>query len=157
MEIVAGTRPTCPFFCPLPTSVSPRSAGKRMDGAGHRFFFLCASAYRPGLKRCPGGKSSLVGGSGKFRSKILDGILASLTRMPHIFSFSSVPPEKCKPGPSCGFPVPCYEGKIVDDKEEFGALNGENRANLWGARREPFRSMGDFPNLTCAHETPRFG
>jgi len=46
----------------------------------------------------------------RFRLEILDGI--GSTEMLHMFISSR--PGKCKPG-SCGFPVPGYDAKIVDD------------------------------------------
>src|SRR5260370_4707146 len=64
--------------------------------------------------------------------------------MLHIF-ISSVP-GKCKPG-SCGFPVPGYEVKIVDDKEEL-ARDGEI-GNLWVRGASAFAEYWRIPELTA--------
>jgi len=78
----------------------------------------------------------------QFGIEILDGI--GSTEMLHIF-ISSVP-GKCKPG-SCGFPVPGYEVKIVDDKEEL-VRDGEI-GNLWVRGASAFAEYWRIPELTA--------
>jgi benzoate-CoA ligase len=79
---------------------------------------------------------------GQFGIEILDGI--GSTEMLHIF-ISSVP-GKCKPG-SCGFPVPGYKVKIVDDTGEL-VRNGEI-GNLWVRGASAFAEYWRIPELTA--------
>src|SRR5260370_2589488 len=78
----------------------------------------------------------------QFGIEILDGI--GSTEMLHIF-ISSVP-GKCKPG-SCGFPVPGYEVKIVDDTGE-SVRDGEI-GNLWVRGASAFAEYWRIPELTA--------
>jgi benzoate-CoA ligase family protein len=78
----------------------------------------------------------------QFALEILDGI--GSTEMLHIF-ISSVPGE-CKPG-SCGFPVPGYELKIVDDAGE-SVRDGEI-GNLWVRGASAFAEYWRIPELTA--------
>ncbi|HEV1996233.1 MAG TPA: benzoate-CoA ligase family protein, partial [Candidatus Acidoferrum sp.] len=78
----------------------------------------------------------------QFGIEILDGI--GSTEMLHIF-ISSVP-GKCKPG-SCGFPVPGYEVKIVDDDGEY-VSDGEI-GNLWVRGASAFAEYWRIPELTA--------
>jgi benzoate-CoA ligase family protein len=77
-----------------------------------------------------------------FGIEILDGI--GSTEMLHMF-ISSIP-GKCKPG-SCGFPVPGYEAKIVDDNGESPAT-GET-GNLWVRGASAFAEYWRIPELTA--------
>jgi benzoate-CoA ligase family protein len=78
----------------------------------------------------------------QFGLEILDGI--GSTEMLHVF-ISSVP-GKCKPG-SCGFSVPGYELKIVDENGE-SVLDGEI-GNLWVRGASAFAEYWRIPELTA--------
>ena len=78
----------------------------------------------------------------QFGIEILDGI--GSTEMLHIF-ISSVP-GKCRPG-SCGFPVPGYEVKIVDENEE-PVRDGEI-GTLWVRGASAFAEYWRIPELTA--------
>ncbi len=78
----------------------------------------------------------------QFGIEILDGI--GSTEMLHVF-ISSVP-GKCKPG-SCGFPVPGYEIKIVDDHGE--PVPGGEIGNLWVRGASAFAEYWRIPELTA--------
>ncbi len=77
----------------------------------------------------------------KFGIEILDGL--GSTEMLHIF-VSSVP-GKCQPG-SCGFPVPGYELKIVDENEK--SLPDGETGNLWVRGASAFAEYWRIPDLT---------
>src|SRR5260370_29301396 len=78
----------------------------------------------------------------QFGIEILDGI--GSTDMLHVF-ISSVP-GKCKPG-GCGFPVPGYEIKIVDDHAE--PVPGGEIGNLWVRGASAFAEYWRIPELTA--------
>jgi len=78
----------------------------------------------------------------RFGLEILDGI--GSTEMLHMFISSR--PGKCKPG-SCGFPVPDFEAKIVDDAGEPVAV-GEV-GNLWVRGESAFAEYWRIPELTA--------
>ena len=78
----------------------------------------------------------------RFGLEILDGI--GSTEMLHMFISSR--PGKCKPG-SCGFPVPGYEVKIVDDIGE-SVRDGEI-GNLWVRGDSAFAEYWRIPELTA--------
>src|SRR5260370_25532191 len=78
----------------------------------------------------------------KFGLEILDGI--GSTEMLHMFISSR--PGKCKPG-SCGFPVPGYEVRIVDDSGE--AVRGGEIGNLWVRGASAFAEYWRIPELTA--------
>ena len=78
----------------------------------------------------------------QFGIEILDGI--GSTEMLHVF-ISSVP-GKCKPG-SCGFPVPGYEIRIVDDAWKL-VSDGEI-GNLWVRGASAFVEYWQIPELTA--------
>jgi benzoate-CoA ligase family protein len=78
----------------------------------------------------------------RFGREILDGI--GSTEMLHMFISSR--PGKCKPG-SCGFPVPGYEVKIVDDSGE-SVRDGEI-GNLWVRGESAFAEYWRIPELTA--------
>src|SRR5438445_5046346 len=77
----------------------------------------------------------------QFGIEVLDGI--GSTEMLHVF-ISSVP-GKCKPG-SCGFPVPGYEVKIVDDSGE--PVRDGDIGNLWVRGASAFAEYWRIPELT---------
>jgi len=78
----------------------------------------------------------------RFGIEILDGI--GSTEMLHVF-ISSIP-GKCKPG-SCGFPVPGYEIRIVDDHAE--PVPGGEIGNLWVRGGSAFAEYWRIPELTA--------
>jgi benzoate-CoA ligase len=78
----------------------------------------------------------------QFGMEILDGI--GSTEMLHIFISSA--PGKCQPG-SCGFPVPGYEVKIVDDAGE-SQPDGET-GNLWVRGGSAFAEYWRMRDLTA--------
>jgi len=78
----------------------------------------------------------------QFGIEILDGI--GSTEMLHVF-ISSVPGQ-CKPG-SCGFPIPGYEIKIVDDHAE--PVPGGEIGNLWVRGASAFAEYWRIPELTA--------
>src|SRR5467141_751938 len=78
----------------------------------------------------------------RFGIEILDGI--GSTEMLHMFISSR--PGKCKPG-SCGFPVPGYEVKIVDDAGE--PAPGAEIGNLWVRGGSAFAEYWRIPELTA--------
>jgi len=78
----------------------------------------------------------------QFGHEILDGI--GSTEMLHMFISSR--PGKCKPG-SCGFPVPGFGVKIVDDAGE-SVRDGET-GNLWVRGESAFSEYWRIPELTA--------
>ena len=78
----------------------------------------------------------------RFGLEILDGI--GSTEMLHMFISSR--PGKCKPG-SCGFPVPGYEAKIVDDAGE--PVPAGEVGNLWVRGKSAFAEYWRIPELTA--------
>jgi len=78
----------------------------------------------------------------QFAIEILDGI--GSTEMLHMFISSR--PGECRPG-SCGFPVPGYEAKIVDDNGE-SVRDGEI-GNLWVRGASAFAEYWRIPELTA--------
>jgi benzoate-CoA ligase len=78
----------------------------------------------------------------RFGLEILDGI--GSTEMLHMFVSSR--PGHCKPG-SCGFPVPGYEVKIVDDAGE--PVAGGEIGNLWVRGESAFERYWKIPELTA--------
>ncbi|HUE56243.1 MAG TPA: benzoate-CoA ligase family protein [Candidatus Udaeobacter sp.] len=78
----------------------------------------------------------------KFGLDILDGI--GSTEMLHVFISSR--PGKCKPG-SCGFPVPGYDTKIVNDTGE--SLPGGEIGNLRVRGESAFTEYWRIPELTA--------
>src|SRR6202158_5792855 len=78
----------------------------------------------------------------QFAIEILDGI--GSTEMLHMFISSR--PGECRPG-SCGFPVPGYEAKIVDDNGE-SVRDGEI-GNLWVCGASALAEYWRIPELTA--------
>jgi len=136
MEIVTRDRPTVFFAVPTLYAAILREA----DGARSAIDFSS-------LRKCVSAGETLPAEifnawKRQFGIEILDGI--GSTEMLHIF-ISSVP-GKCQPG-SCGFPVPGYEVKIVDDKEEL-VRDGEI-GNLWVRGASAFAEYWRIPELTA--------
>jgi benzoate-CoA ligase len=77
----------------------------------------------------------------RFGLEILDGI--GSTEMLHMFISSR--PGECRPG-SCGFPVPGYQVKIVDDAGDL-VRDGEI-GNLWVRGASAFAEYWRIPELT---------
>ncbi len=135
IEMVARHRPTVFFAVPTFYAAILREAerpGSRVDFSSVR---MCVSA----------GETLPVeifnAWKFQFQLEILDGI--GSTEMLHVF-ISSVP-GKCKPG-SCGFPVPGYEVKIVDENGE-SVPDGEI-GNLWVRGASAFAEYWRIPELT---------
>jgi benzoate-CoA ligase family protein len=78
----------------------------------------------------------------RFGLEILDGI--GSTEMLHMFISSR--PGQCKPG-SCGFPLPGYDAKIVNDMGEI-VPEGEI-GNLWVRGESAFKEYWRIPELTA--------
>lgn len=78
----------------------------------------------------------------RFGLEILDGI--GSTEMLHMFISSR--PGKCKPG-SCGFPLPGYDAKIVNDSGE--TIPEGEIGNLWVRGESAFTEYWRIPELTA--------
>jgi benzoate-CoA ligase family protein len=136
IEIVAHDRPTVFFAVPTlyaaimreahgPRSTIDFSSVRKCVSAGETLPAEIFNAWKQ-----------------QFGIEILDGI--GSTEMLHVF-ISSVP-GKCKPG-SCGFPVPGYEVKILDDN---GALVRDGEiGNLWVRGATAFAEYWRIPELTA--------
>jgi benzoate-CoA ligase family protein len=136
IELVARHRPTVFFAVPTFYAAVLRETerpGQRVDFSSVR---KCVSAG----ETLPA--EIFNAWKRQFRLEILDGI--GSTEMLHVF-ISSVP-GKCKPG-SCGFPVPSYEVKIVDDDGE-PVRDGEI-GNLWVSGASAFAEYWRLPELTA--------
>jgi benzoate-CoA ligase family protein len=136
IEMVARRRPTVFFAVPTLYAAILREAergGSRVDFSSVR---KCVSAG----ETLPA--EIFNAWKKQFGIEILDGI--GSTEMLHIF-ISSVP-GKCKPG-SCGFPVPGYEVKIVNDAGEL-AGDGEI-GNLQVRGGSAFLEYWRIPELTA--------
>jgi len=136
VEMVARHRPTVFFAVPTFFAAVLREA----ERPGHRVDFSS-------VRKCVSAGETLPAEifnpwKRQFGIEILDGI--GSTEMLHIF-ISSVP-GKCKPG-SCGFPVPGYEVKIVDDTGE-SVRDGEI-GNLWVRGASAFAEYWRIPELTA--------
>ncbi len=136
IELVARHRPTIFFAVPTFYAAVLQEAERR----GHHVDFSS-------VRKCVSAGETLPAEifnawKRQFGIEILDGI--GSTEMLHIF-ISSVP-GKCKPG-SCGFPVPGYEVKIVDDSGE-PVPDGEI-GNLWVRGASAFAEYWGIPELTA--------
>jgi benzoate-CoA ligase family protein len=136
VEMVARHRPTVFFAVPTFYAAVLREAEK----LGHRVDFssvrMCVSAG----ETLPA--EIFNAWKRQFALEILDGI--GSTELLHVF-ISSLP-GKCKPG-SCGFPVPGYELKIVDENGE-SVPDGEI-GNLWVRGASAFAGYWRIPDLTA--------
>jgi benzoate-CoA ligase family protein len=136
IEMVARHRPTVFFAVPTFYAAILREAERpdsRVDFSSVR---MCVSAGETLPAEIFNAWKRL------FALEILDGI--GSTEMLHVF-ISSVP-GKCLPG-SCGFPVPGYELKIVDENGE-PVRDGEI-GNLWVRGASAFAEYWRIPELTA--------
>jgi benzoate-CoA ligase family protein len=135
-EMVARHRPTVFFAVPTLYAAILREAEKPGHFVDFSSVRMCVSAG----ETLPA--EIFNAWKRRFELEILDGI--GSTEMLHVF-ISSVP-GKCKPG-SCGFPVPGYEVKIVDDSGE-SVPDGEI-GNLWVRGGSAFAEYWRIPELTA--------
>jgi benzoate-CoA ligase len=136
VEMVERHRPTVFFAVPTFYAAVLREAerpGRRVDFSSVR---KCVSAG----EALPAEIFSAW--KRQFAIEILDGI--GSTEMLHMFISSR--PGECRPG-SCGFPVPGYEVKIVDDNGE-SVRDGEI-GNLWVRGASAFAEYWRMPELTA--------
>lgn len=136
IEMVARHRPT--VFFAVPTFYA--AVLRETEQPGNRVDFSS-------VRRCVSAGETLPAEifnrwKRQFGIEILDGI--GSTEMLHIF-ISSVP-GKCKPG-SCGFPVPGYQLKIVDDTGK--SLGDGETGNLWVRGASAFAEYWRIPDLTA--------
>src|SRR2546429_4656949 len=136
MDLVSRHRPTIFFAVPTFYAAVLREAERSGHGVDFSSVRKCVSAG----ETLPA--EMFNAWKRQFGIEILDGI--GSTEMLHIF-ISSVP-GKCKPG-SCGFPVPGYDVKIVDDAGE-PVRDGEI-GNLWVRGASAFSEYWRIPELTA--------
>ena len=136
IELVARHRPTVFFAVPTFYAALLREAEKPGSAVDFSSVRVCVSAG----ETLPA--EIFNAWKRQFALEILDGI--GSTEMLHIF-ISSVP-GKCKPG-SCGFPVPGYELKIVDEDGE--SVHGGEIGNLWVRGASAFAEYWRIPELTA--------
>ncbi len=135
IEMVARYRPTVFFAVPTFYAAVLRAAEAERDHADFSSVRHCVSAG----EALPA--EIFERWKKRFELEILDGI--GSTEMLHMFISSR--PGKCKPG-SCGFPVPGYDAKIVDDAGEPVPV-GEI-GNLWVRGQSAFAEYWRIPELT---------
>jgi benzoate-CoA ligase family protein len=136
IEMVARHRPTIFFAVPTFYAAVLREAERAEQGMDFSSVRLCVSAG----ETLPA--EIFNAWKKRFGIEILDGI--GSTEMLHIFISSR--PVKCKPG-SCGFAVPGYETKIVDDHGKI-VRDGEI-GNLWVRGESAFAEYWRIPELTA--------
>ena len=136
IDLVARHRPTIFFAVPTFYAAVLREAERSGRGVDFSSVRKCVSAG----ETLPA--EIFNAWKRQFGIEILDGI--GSTEMLHIF-ISSVP-GKCKPG-SCGFPVPGYEVKIVDDSGE--PVRDGDIGNLWVRGASAFAEYWRIPELTA--------
>jgi benzoate-CoA ligase family protein len=136
IELVALHRPTIFFAVPTFYSAILREGARE----GYRLDFSSVRLYVSAGETLPA--EIFERWKKKFGMEILDGI--GSTEMLHIFISSRS--GKCKPG-SCGFPVPGYEVKIVDDGE--AAVRDGQIGNLWVRGPSAFAEYWRIPDLTA--------
>src|SRR5437667_674946 len=136
IDLVARHRPTIFFAVPTFYAAVLREAERSDHGVDFSSVRKCVSAG----ETLPA--EIFNAWKRRFGIEILDGI--GSTEMLHIF-ISSVP-GKCKPG-SCGFPVPGYDVKIVDDAGE-PVRDGEI-GTLWVRGASAFSELWRIPELTA--------
>jgi len=135
-ELVTRHRPTVFFAVPTLYAAILREAEKPGHSVNFSSVRMCVSAG----ETLPA--EIFNAWKRRFALEILDGI--GSTEMLHVF-VSSVP-GKCKPG-SCGFSVPGYEVKIVEDNGE-PVPDGEI-GNLWVRGASAFAEYWRIPELTA--------
>jgi len=136
IEIVAHRKPTVFFAVPTLYAAILREAER-----------IGSSANFSSVRQCVSAGETLPAEifdrwKRKFGLEILDGI--GSTEMLHIFISSR--PGQCKPG-SCGFSVPGYEAKIVDDTG--ASLPDGEIGNLWVRGASAFSEYWRIPDLTA--------
>jgi benzoate-CoA ligase family protein len=136
IELVKARRPTVFFAVPTLYAAILREAEEKNCDADFSSVRQCVSAG----ETLPA--EIFNAWKRRFGMEILDGI--GSTEMLHMFISSR--PGKCKPG-SCGFPVPGYEVKIVDDAGE-PVRDGEI-GNLWVCGESAFAEYWRIPELTA--------
>jgi benzoate-CoA ligase family protein len=136
IEMAARYRPTVFFAVPTFYAAVLREVERGEQGVDFSSVRLCVSAG----ETLPA--EIFNAWKKRFGIEILDGI--GSTEMLHIFISSR--PGKCKPG-SCGFAVPGYETKIVDDHGEI-VRDGEI-GNLWVRGESAFAEYWRIPELTA--------
>ena len=136
IELVAHYRPTIFFAVPTLYAAILRAAEGKTDQVDFSSVRQCVSAG----ERLPA--EIFECWKRRFGSEILDGI--GSTEMLH--DFISSRPGKCRAG-SCGFPVPGYEVKIVDEAGE-PVPDGEI-GNLWVRGESAFSEYWRIPELTA--------
>lgn len=139
-EIVGRHKPTVFFSVPTFYAALLREAesGRRMDFSSVRLAVSAGEALPAEVFE-------------RFRSKfgleILDGI--GSTEMLHMFISSR--PGQARPG-SCGFPVPTYDAKIVDDSGE--PMKTGELGNLWVRGGSAFAGYWQKAELTARTKRP---
>jgi len=136
IELVTLHRATVFFAVPTFYSAILRDAeraGQRLDFSSIRLFVSAGETLPAEI---------FERWRNRFGFEILDGI--GSTEMLHIFISSRA--GKCKPG-SCGFPVPGYEVKIVDDAE--AEVRDGDIGNLWVRGPSAFAEYWRIPDLTA--------
>ena len=136
IEFVRRHHPTVFFAVPTVYAAILREAEGKNSAADFSSARMCVSAG----ETLPA--EIFVRWKAKFGLEILDGI--GSTEMLHMFISSR--PGKCKPG-SCGFPVPGYEARIVDDAGEL--LGDGEIGNLWVRGESAFSEYWRIPELTA--------
>jgi benzoate-CoA ligase len=136
IELVKRHRPAVFFAVPTFFAATLREAEKENCGADFSSVRQCISAG----EALPA--EIFERWKKRFGLEILDGI--GSTEMLHMFISSR--PGKCKPR-SCGFPVPGYEAKIVDDAGEPVPDGGIG--NLWVRGESAFTEYWRIPELTA--------
>jgi len=136
LELVVRHRPTVFFAVPTLYAALLREAER--DGSAVDF---------SSVRQCVSAGETLpaeifVRWRKTFGREILDGI--GSTEMLHIFISSR--PGHCQPG-SCGFPVPGYEAKIVD--ESGAEVRDGEIGNLWVRGGSAFAEYWRIPELTA--------
>ena len=135
IEFVRRHHPTVFFAVPTVYAAILREAEGKNSAADFSSARMCVSAG----ETLPA--EIFVRWKAKFGLEILDGI--GSTEMLHMFISSR--PGKCQPG-SCGFPVPGYEARIVDDAGE--PLGDGEIGNLWVRGESAFSEYWRIPELT---------
>ena len=136
IETIARHRPTVFFAVPTLYAAILREAENTRRGLDFSSVRLCVSAGEPLPAEIFARWKQATG------LEILDGI--GSTEMLHIFISSR--PGKCRAG-SCGFPVPGYDAKIVDDTGQ--ELPSGEIGNLWVRGASAFAEYWRIPELTA--------
>jgi benzoate-CoA ligase len=135
IQLIAQHQPTVFFAVPTLYAAILREAEKRAKGVDFSSVRQCVSAG----ETLPA--EIFERWKTQFGLEILDGI--GSTEMLHIFISSR--PGHCRPG-SCGFPVPGYELKIVE--ESGGDVPDGEIGSLWVRGASAFAEYWSIPELT---------